>query len=90
MLIVRGVITALEVRTFINNSDISCVTKSKDWVVKQIETNDKSFTTATRNSEGKWSHGEDVTVITSSNGYKYLRTDANNTTKDNLDNLPDF
>ena len=36
-----------------------------------------------------WTTGETIIrVVTRSDGYKYLRTDRDNTTKNNLDDLP--
>ncbi len=49
----------------------------------------KTFVTITRNSDGKWSKGEDVRIVTV-NGTKYIRTDANSKASDNLGNLPEF
>jgi hypothetical protein len=57
-------------------------------VVFAIE-NRKTFVTITRSSDGKWSKGEDVRIITVG-GVKYLRTDANSKASDNLGNLPEF
>lgn len=62
-------------------------TVSRQTVVNDIKINKKTHVTAYR-KDGKWQKGEDVRVVTV-NGVDYLRTDANQTPKDNLDNLPD-
>jgi len=49
----------------------------------------KTFVTVPRTGEGKWRKGEDVRVITI-RGSKYIRTDRNETAKDNLGNLEEF
>lgn len=63
---------------------------TEDWkrlnVVDSIE-NGKTFVTAFRNGS-EWRKGEDVHVVTI-NGTKYIRTDKNNTEKDNLGELPE-
>ena len=48
-----------------------------------------SFVTIYLGADGKYRRGEDVRVI-HVNGLPYLRTDANETPRDNLDRLPDF
>lgn len=63
-------------------------TKSRSTVINDIE-GGKSVMTAVKKSDGKYYAGEDVHVITV-NGSKYLRTDANKTPKDNLENLPTY
>jgi len=45
-----------------------------------------SVKTKYKNSWGNWQSGEDVRVVDNA----YLRTDANNTKKDNLGNLPRY
>lgn len=51
--------------------------------------NGKTFVTVTRNTAGNFAKGKDVHIITV-NGVKYLRTDQNQRTADNLENLPEF
>ena len=62
--------------------------KSRTTVVGDIESG-KTVMTAVKGSDGKYYAGEKVHVITV-NGYKYLRTDANSTPRDNLENLPTY
>jgi hypothetical protein len=57
-------------------------------VVGAIENLGKSFMTMYYR-DGKWVTGEDIRVIRVNN-VPYLRTDANKTARDNLDNLPTF
>lgn len=64
------------------------------WLRSQVVTaleNNKTFVTTppSRNEPGKVVRGEDVHVV-EINGTKYIRTDRNQTTSDNLGNLPDF
>jgi hypothetical protein len=61
---------------------------SKNEVVKKINSN-YTFVTIFKNSEGRWSKGEDVRVY-SRNGSSYLRTDSNSIEEDNLGELPEF
>jgi hypothetical protein len=60
----------------------------REKVVYSIN-NGTSFCTILKNSEGKWNKGADVHVVFV-NGKYYLRTDKNNTARDNLGNLPEF
>ena len=65
---------------------------AEEWarskVVSEIG-NNKTFITTIRSDKGEWARGEDVRIITVNNT-KYLRTDKNNTEKDNLGKLPEF
>lgn len=61
---------------------------TRSEVVTAIDTR-KTFVTITRSSDGKWSKGEDVRIVTVG-GVKYIRTDANSKASDNLGNLPEF
>ena len=58
-------------------------------VVKAINDDGITFVTAFRSNDGKWRKGEDVFVI-HVNGVAYIKTKRDNTTRDNLDNLPEF
>lgn len=49
----------------------------------------KTFVTIYKGEDGKYKKGEDVR-ITTVNGVKYIRTDANSKAADNLGNLPEF
>lgn len=62
------------------------------WLRSQVITSledDKTFVTIIKNSEGKWNKGEDVGIIKVNNN-KYIRTDRNKISSDNLENLPEF
>ncbi|MCW7755415.1 DUF3892 domain-containing protein [Desulfobotulus sp. H1] len=48
---------------------------------------DKTFITILKDSNDKWKKGQDIHIITV-NGRRFLRTDANERAKDNLENLP--
>jgi len=48
-----------------------------------------TFCTILKNSEGKWLKGADVSLVGSWPN-EYIRTDKNNTTRDNLGSLPTF
>ncbi len=61
---------------------------TRELVVKEIH-NEKTYATILKTDEGGWRKGQDVHIITVSNK-EYLRTDANKTGKDNLENLPEF
>jgi hypothetical protein len=58
-------------------------------IVKAIDSDGISFVTAFKGNDGKWKKGEDVFVI-EIGGDKYIKTKRDRTTKDNLDNLPEF
>lgn len=49
----------------------------------------KSYVTATEGPPKTWTKGADVHIVPV-NGIDYIRTDRNETTKDNLGNLPEF
>ena len=51
--------------------------------------NNKTFVTIIKNEGGSCSIGTDVHVV-NINGTKYIRTDNNKTTRDNLEDLPKF
>ncbi len=72
-----------------NGSNLtSRATKSRDSVVSAIELG-TTFCTATKNSDGTYSYGAPVKVVTM-DGQKFIKTKADGVKKDNLDNLPDF
>ena len=60
----------------------------REMVVSQIESWKRTFVTARKLPTG-WVEGADVDVI-DVGGVKYIRTDNNHTTSDNLGNLPEF
>lgn len=49
----------------------------------------KTFVTIVKDGDNKWKKGQDVHIITV-DGRRFLRTDANKKSKDNLENLPKF
>lgn len=48
-----------------------------------------TFVTIIKDGDGKWKLGAKVFVVTI-NGAEYIKTVNDNTTKDNLENLPEF
>lgn len=48
-----------------------------------------TFSTIFKNSDGNWRQGARVITVTIE-GVRYIKTRADNTKKDNLDNLPRF
>ena len=48
-----------------------------------------TYSTITKNSNGNWDIGADIHIVYV-NSVAYIRTDRNNTPKDNLENLPEF
>lgn len=67
----------------------SAHTWDRKSVVHHIEDHGDSFCTIRKNSDSKWSRGDDVHVI-HVGGVKYVRTDGNKTAADNLGSLPEF
>ncbi len=66
----------------------SGATKTRGLVVKEIK-DGKTYTTILKTDKGEWRKGQDVHIIEVDNE-EYLRTDANETGTDNLENLPEF
>ena len=65
---------------------------SEEWTRSQVITaidKGKSFMTILKDNNGNWIKGQDVHVVTV-NGVKYIRSDGNKRTFDNLENLPEF
>ncbi|MEQ4539749.1 MAG: DUF3892 domain-containing protein [Billgrantia sp.] len=62
-------------------------TWSRKEVLSKMD-DSKTFVTILKNDD-KWKKGEDVHIITVE-GRRFLRTDANKKSKDNLENLPRF
>jgi len=79
-------IEAVEIR--VDNGDTAGPPSnaSRAQVVAALE-DGTTFCTATKGSDGKWHKGAAAKVITI-DGQKYIRTKADRTTKDNLDDLP--
>jgi len=78
------------VRTHTDNDDSigSAVEMERTTVVSRIEAG-YTFETIYRSTDGKWQRGKRVKIIVI-NGIKYIKTYADNTTRDNLDDLPQF
>lgn len=62
--------------------------RSRTGVINDIR-NGWTYVTAPEGSDGKWTRGEDVRIV-SVDGTDYIRTDANHTKADNLGELPRF
>jgi hypothetical protein len=62
---------------------------TRQTVVKAISDDGITFVTAFKTNEGKWRKGEDVFIVHIHN-IAYIKTKKDNTTRDNLDNLPEF
>ncbi|ODM73114.1 DUF3892 domain-containing protein [Bradyrhizobium elkanii] len=62
---------------------------TRQTIVKAINDDGITFVTAFKTTDGKWRKGEDVFVIHIHN-VAYIKTKRDNTTRDNLDNLPEF
>jgi len=65
---------------------------SEEWTRSQVVSainSGEEFITVVKNSENKWIKGEKVHII-KIDGSKYLRTDRNNRSSDNLGDLPEF
>lgn len=79
------------VRRHVVNSDGTFQTQGaevkRSAVVSDIEGNGAVYETIYKRN-GKWQRGAQIKVIVV-NGTKYLRTDANNTAADNLDEIPE-
>lgn len=63
-------------------------TMSRSTVVSDIN-NKWKYLTIVKNERGGWSFGEDIRVV-NIEGEDFIRTDQNNTKRDNLGNLPTF
>jgi len=81
-------IDQVEVRNDNGDSVGAASTWARTDVVKGLEGGD-TFATITKGSNDKWQRGADVGIIVV-NGTKYIRTDADATSEDNLGSLPNF
>jgi hypothetical protein len=81
-------IESVETYEHSGNSLTNQSSKTRSSVVSAIDSG-KSFCTATKNSEGSYSYGAAVKVV-SIDGEKWIKTKADRIKKDNLDNLPTF
>jgi hypothetical protein len=85
----RSKITYLQVHEDHGDSISPYAVHSRQSVIASIERG-ITFCTIYKNHTGEnWIKGADVNVMSTTYG-KYLRTDKNNTPKDNLGNLPEF
>jgi hypothetical protein len=66
----------------------SPVTYTKDDIVVKINNGLDVFTAYEEN--GKWIHGAKVRCYKDTQNFWFLKTDVDNSRKDNLDNLPKF
>jgi len=78
------------VKVHIDNGDTmgGAETMSRDRVISLMKAN-YSFCTILKNTAGNWNKGADV-ILVGSWPNEYIRTDKNNTTRDNLGSLPTF
>jgi hypothetical protein len=81
-------IEQLQVREDTGETITEPTTKTRATVVSQIEAGN-SYCTATKGSDGKWHYGAAVKVVTI-DGEKFMKTKADTSKQDNLDNLPTF
>lgn len=79
-----------KVRTHTDNDDKigPAVDIDRSTVVGRIESG-YTFETIYKGSNGNWQRGKQVKIVVI-NGVKYIKTYADNTTRDNLDDLPRF
>lgn len=85
-----NVITHYAFHTVEVNSTSRASKKTKSEAIGLLETRGNSATTWIWNyKQSKWNIGEDVEVVNGQNG-KYLRSNPNDTTTDNLAHLIDF
>lgn len=61
---------------------------SRQQVVSALKSG-KTFCTATKNQNGKWAKGALVEIFPVQ-GQEFIKTKADNTPTDNLENLPEF
>ncbi|CAI3960654.1 unnamed protein product [Commensalibacter communis] len=62
--------------------------RTRSQVVNAIENKGYTYVTSYKKN-GEWYKGKNVSII-KVDGKKYLRTDSNKTTQDNLGELPEF
>ncbi len=80
----------VKVKAYVDNGDTvgSGFEMERTDVVKYID-DDKTFATIYQGTEGKWKFGASVRTVTI-DGTRYIKTRADGTKADNLDNLPMF
>jgi hypothetical protein len=71
-----------------NNKLVNMIVKSRSSIVTSIESG-YTFCTATKSSDGTYSNGAEVEVVTIDDE-KFIKTKADKSKRDNLDNLPIF
>ena len=62
--------------------------RTRSSVVGDLQ-NDITYCTIIKNNDGKWNKGAEVHIVYV-NSIAFIKTDKNNTPKDNLENLPEF
>lgn len=87
----NGVITAIKVHAFTADDTVDSGAEwTKSQGVSAIDDRGARMCTMLMNSgSGKWSIEARIRVVEGSHG-KYLRSDADDTPRDNLGNLPSF
>ncbi|MCW7503565.1 DUF3892 domain-containing protein [Leptospira paudalimensis] len=84
----KSSIKEVEVRQDLGDKVSSTIEKfTRIQVINKIESNYSFITIIAK--DGNWSKGANVEIV-KIEGEKYIRTDKNNTKKDNLDNLPTY
>ncbi len=76
----------------VHTDNLDTIGSANEWTRSQVLhaiDEGKTFVTIIRNSEGKWSKGQDVHIVIVNNT-RYIRTDKNSKAADNLENLPEF
>ena len=63
--------------------------RSRADIINAIDNENLVFITEYKDEDGKWEKGGDVGIVTVGNE-KFLRTDTNPETRDNLGNLPEL
>lgn len=71
-----------------NNSTNGSNTFTRDGVISKIEANLK-VVTLMKKSDGNWEIGAEV-IVYKVDDEKFIKTEANNTKKDNLGKLPEY
>jgi len=84
----RSKITHLRVHNDLGDKIGPSFVQTRDQVIRSIE-GYNIYCTIFQRQDGYWEKGANVNVVQTVYG-KYLRTDKNNTPKDNLGNLPEF
>jgi len=83
----RRRITHLKIVPIVNNNVGTYSIQTREHVISLIESGNEFWTLIFKNNQ--WNLGAKVEVVLTIHG-KYLRTDKNNISEDNLENLPEF